>query len=354
MNTYLPNTDNIKPLGRTCFVNNTLWLAFSGSGAAFHFRGTKAAVTLLADDSATFPNNGDNQTRVAVYVNGCRVVDAMMDEPSKEFVVFESEQASDCQVEIIKLSESAMSTVGIKSIAADAEDGIHPTAAKSHYIEFVGDSITCGYGVDDENEEHDFSTKTEDVTRAYAYRTAQALDADYSMVSLSGYGIISGYVNEGEDKKPEQALPQYYKKLGFSYRRFMGRAPEEVEWAFECQPDLIVINLGTNDDSYTLDHADRQEDYRKAYTEFIKLVRSKNPQAKILCALGIMGRRLYPFVEKAVAAYSTETGDQNISCLEFDEQLASDGYTANWHPTAVTHGKAAEKLIQHIKELMGW
>lgn len=354
MNTYLPNKDHVKPLGRTCFVDNTLWLAFSGSGASFHFHGTKAAVTFLADDSALFPNNEDNQARVAVYVNGCRVVDAIIDVPSKEFVVYESEQASDCSVEIIKLSESAMSTVGIGSIAAEAESGIHPTAAKSHYIEFVGDSITCGYGIDDENIEHAFSTKTEDVTRAYAYRTAKSLDADYSMVSLSGYGIISGYVNEGEPQKTEQTLPRYYEKLGFCYGKYLGRSPEKVKWNFERQPDLIVINLGTNDDSYTLDHAARQEVFRKAYTAFLKQVRSKNPQAKILCTLGIMGRRLFPFVEKAVEAYSTETGDQNITCLEFDEQLASDGYTVNWHPTAVTHGKAAEKLIQHIRELMGW
>ena len=354
MNTYLPNTDNIKPLGRICFIDNVLWLALSGSGAAFHFHGTKARVSVLADDTASVPGNENNHARIGIYVNGRRVVDEMMDEPRKEFLIFESTQAADCSVEIVKLSESAMSTMGIESISAETEDGIHPTAEKSHYIEFVGDSITCGYGMDDENAEHDFSTRTEDVTRAYAYRTAQALDADYSMVSLSGYGIISGYVNEGEPQKPEQTIPQYYEKLGFSYGKFLGRTPAEVNWTFERQPDLIVINLGTNDDSYTLDFADRQETYRAAYTEFLKLVRSKNPQVKILCTLGIMGRRLFPFVEKAVAAYSKETGDQNIACMEFDEQLASDGYTANWHPTAVTHGKAAEKLTGFIRELMGW
>ena len=354
MNTYLPNTDNVKPLGRTCFIDNTLWLAFSGSGAAFHFRGTLARVAFLADDTASIPGNENNHARVAVYVNGSRVVDEMMDAPRKEFVIFESEQAADCSVEIVKLSESAMSTVGIESISAETKDGIHPTAEKPHYIEFVGDSITCGYGMDDENPEHNFSTRTEDVTRAYSYRTAQALNADYSMVSLSGYGIISGYVNEGEPQKPEQTVPQYYEKLGFSYGKYLERTPETVKWTFDRQPDLIVINLGTNDDSYALDHADRQEIYRASYTEFLKLVRSKNPQAKILCTLGIMGGRLFPFVEKAVAAYSAETGDRNIACMKFEEQLASDGYAADWHPTAVTHGKAAEKLVRNIKELMGW
>ena len=354
MTTYLPDPKNIKPLGRTLFTDDVLWMAFSGSGAAFTFRGTKAQVTILADESARIPGNEDNLARIAVYVNGSRVIDAMMDEPRKEFTFFESETPADCSVEIVKLSESAMSTVGIAGIAVKSEDGIHHAPYRSRFIEFVGDSITCGYGVDDENEEHQFSTRTEDVTRAYAYRTAQALDADYSMVSLSGYGIISGYVGEGEPQKPEQTIPQYYDKLGFCYGKFLGRAPETVSWPFERRPDLIVINLGTNDDSYTLDDNAKQECYRSAYTEFLKKIRSKNPGATILCTLGIMGRRLCPVMEAAVAAYRAETEDSNIACMRFEEQLPSDGYTANWHPTAKTHGKAAEKLTGFIRELMGW
>ena len=354
MKTYLPSKDNIKPLGRTCFIDNTLWMAFSGTGAAFTFRGTKAVVTMLADDTADVSGNEENWCRIAVYVNGSRVVDAMMDQHRKEFLIFESEQPMDCSVEVVKLSETAMSTVGIESISLDAEDGIHPTAEKPHFVEIVGDSITCGYGVDDEVAEHHFVTGTEDVTRAYAYRTAQALGVDYSLVSISGYGIISGYVDSDQPPKPEQTIPQYYEKLGFSYGKFKGHSPAETPWDFSRKPDLVVINLGTNDDSYTQDHADRQEIYKNTYVEFLKLVRSRNPRAKILCVLGIMGDRLFPVVEKVVRDYSAETGDHNIDTMKFDVQLVEDGYVADWHPTAVTHGKAAEKLTQKIKELMGW
>lgn len=354
MKTYLPSKDNIKPLGRTCFIDNTLWMAFSGTGAAFTFRGTKAVVSLLADDTAAIPGNEESWARVAIYVNGSRVVDAMMDQPRREFPIFESDQPTDCSVEIIKLSETAMSTMGIESISVDAEEGIHPAAEKTHFIEIVGDSITCGYGVDDEVAEHHFVTGTEDVTRAYAYRTAQALGVDYSLVSISGYGIISGYVESDEPPKPEQTIPQYYEKLGFSYGKFKGHSPAETPWGFGRQPDLVVINLGTNDDSYTQDYTDRQEIYRAAYVKFLKLVRSRNPQARILCVLGIMGDRLFPVVEKVVSDYSAETGDQNIDTMKFDVQLVEDGYVADWHPTAVTHGKAAKKLTRKIKELMGW
>ena len=352
MNTYIPNTENVKSLGRTYLLENTLWLTLSGSGAAFDFHGTKASVTFLGDSIATKPGYESNLSRIAVYVNGTRVVDDRINEAKKEYVIFESEQAQDCHVEIIKLSEAAMSTVGIQSISADAENGIHPAALKPHYVEFIGDSITCGYGVDDEVIEHTFTTGTEDVTKAYAYLTAMALDADFSFVSLSGYGIISGYIEEGEPKKEDQALPPYYDKLAYSEGEYLGKIPEDVEWDFKRQPDLIVVNLGTNDDSYTQNHPDRQEEYRTAYVDFLKLVRSKNPHAKILCTLGIMGDRLFPVIEKAVEAYSTETQDRNIATMKFDEQLPEDGYTVDWHPTAATHKKAASKLAAKVRELL--
>ncbi|MCH5271677.1 MAG: GDSL family lipase [Lachnospiraceae bacterium] len=399
MKTYIPNQDNVKALGRTCFVEDTLWMAFSGTGAAFTFRGSKAAVTLLGDntavpvegtgdladedvaasnnaeavkdgnaeaniqseanvtthqDTASQSEGEDVQTRIAIYVNGRRVVDDMMDAPKKEYLVFESEQAEDCLVEIVKLSETAMSTVGIQSIAIEAEDGIHPAPEKAHYVEIIGDSITCGYGVDDEVAEHHFSTKTEDVTKGYAWHTVKTLDVDYSLVCISGYGLVSGYVGEGEPKKPEQTMQQYYDKLGFSYGEYLGRKAAESEWAFNRQPELIVINLGTNDDSYALDDSERQEEYRLAYIAFLKQVRSKNPKAKILCTLGIMGDRLFPILEKAVEAYKGETGDTDVRTMRFTPQLLEDGYVADYHPTVITHKKAADKLTGEIKALMGW
>lgn len=353
MKLFTPSYRNLKPLGRTHLLNDTLWLAYSGSGAAFTFTGTRCAVTLAGDSTAADPAATDNQARIAIEVNGQRVVEELMNAPEKTYTVFEADEAQAVTVSIIKLSESAMSTCAIKQIAVDTEDRIYPAANKPHRIEVVGDSITCGYGTDDLDGEHHFVTGTEDTTKAYAYKTAQALDADYSLVSLSGYGIISGYTATAEEKV-DQILPRYYDRLGFSYGRYLGMQPQEIAWSFPNQPELIIINLGTNDDSYCLDHADRQLDYQQNYTAFLKKVRSHNPDAKILCVLGMMGDRLYPFVEKAAAAYTEETGDRNIACMPFPVQLAEDGYAADWHPSIVTHDKAVVRLTAFVKELMGW
>lgn len=353
--TYAPTSENVKALGRTMLTDdNMLWLAFSGSGAEFTFNGTKAEVVIAGDDNAEKPDNEDNLARIAIYVNGERVVDDMIDHAEETYTVFESETPAECDVKIVKLSETANSTCAVKSITVDAEEGIKPAEKKARFIEFVGDSITCGYGVDDEVKEHHFSTTTEDVTKTYAYKTAEKLDADYSMVSISGYGIISGY-SDGKKKVAEQQLPKYYDKLGNSYGTFGGKRVSGQTWDFKgYTPDAIVVNLGTNDASYTKNKEDRVQDYIDSYVEFLRKLRTNNPDAQIFCTLGIMGQDLYPAVEQAVQNYTEETGDTKVTAMAFDIQSQSDGYAADWHPTEATHEKASEKLVSEIKSVMGW
>ncbi len=346
---------NVKLIGRTCLIGDTLWSAMSGTGIAFEFTGTRLSVTFAGDNSAV-EGNTDNAARVAVYVDGERVADTQIDAKEKTVMVIESAEKTTSEVQIIKLSECAMSTMGIKPLDVGGDGSVRPLADKAHKIEVIGDSITCGYGVDDEDESHHFKTATEDCTRAYAYKTAQLLDADYSLFSVSGYGIISGYTADGKEKIPQQTIPQYYGSLGFSYQGFEGsQMPQNVDWDFaKYQPELIVINLGTNDDSYCQGQSDRTDEYTSEYVNFLKTVREKNPDAYILCTVGIMGQRIFQGVDMAVYLYKKETGDEKISSFMFDAQLPADGLVADYHPTAVTHDKAAAALSDEIKKIMNW
>ncbi|MFT3952694.1 MAG: GDSL-type esterase/lipase family protein [Oscillospiraceae bacterium] len=348
-------SENVKLVGRTWLAGDgTLWTALSGTGIAFDYTGKKLDLTLTGDSSAT-AGNDTNYARVAVYVDGARVADELMNQPEKQISAFTADAAKTVHVEVVKLSETAMSTVGIKPITIAGGESIVPQAAKAHKIEIIGDSITCGYGVDDEVKEHHFSTATEDFTKSYAYKTAQALDADYSAFSISGYGIISGYTGNGT-KVEAQTIPQYYNALGFSYNQFAGtNAPQALTWDFTAfQPEAIVINLGTNDATYTGSDLDKRDEYCAAYIEFLKQVREKNPNAKIFCTLGIMGNSLFTSIEEAVLKYTEATGDENIATVQFQAQDGSLGYAADWHPTEATHEKAAEFLTEQIKTAMGW
>ncbi len=348
---YQADSESVKPLGRTFYENGLLWCAYSGTGAAFDFTGTKCEITIQGDNVSQSSSNDGNYARVGIYVNGERVVDDLLTEPEKTYAVFESETAEEAEIRVVKLSETAMSCLAVKEIRADGE--ISPAPEKELFLEFVGDSITCGYGVDDEDKNHHFSTATEDVTKAYAYRTAEALNADYSMVSISGYGIISGYTDNGKKVK-NQRVPPYYDKLGFSYGGFAEDKPQNYKWDFSGrEPDAVIVNLGTNDDSYCGDDSEKQAEYKDAYIEFLKKIRENNPNAEIVCALGIMGDRLFPTVEQAAAEYSGQTGDTRVHTVHLTPQDPADGYAADWHPTSATHAKAAEKMAGELRTILG-
>lgn len=162
--------NHVKIIGRTYEYNDVLWLALSGGGVEFSFYGKKAGIIVKGDPVAV---SGNNETRIGIYVNGTRVIDELVKQPLNRYTAFESETEQHVTITVIKLSEAAMSTVGIQAIEVDAKEGIKPTPAKAHKIEFIGDSITCGYGVDDDQVEGTFSTATEDVTKTYAYLAAQ-------------------------------------------------------------------------------------------------------------------------------------------------------------------------------------
>lgn len=348
--------EKVLPAGRTYKEGDTLWLALSGTGASFIYTGKKLSLTIVGSPVAVNPDADGNYARIAVYVNGERKIDDMVTEAEKTYTVWESEEAQTVPVSVIKLSESAMSVVGIRDLEIAEGESIVPAAKKEHLTEFIGDSITCGYGVDDEDPLHHFSTATEDVTRAYAYLTAELLSSDYRMFSASGYGIISGYTADPEVKSPEQLIPLYYGSMGFSYDTFPGgRKPMDVPYDFtRKEPDAIVINLGTNDDSYCQETGWKQEEYRDRYVDFLMDVRQKNPHAEIFCVLGLMGARLYPRVCEACRIYREKTGDDRIHTVELPEQDKEKGYVADYHPLNSAHRLAAEKLAAEMKKVLHW
>lgn len=344
--TYEAEEQYVKMLGRTHNENGVLWLAHSASGVEFTVKGTQCSVKIIGDSMIGVDGS---QARFAAYVDGERVLDEMITQREAVYDIFSFETEEEVTVTLMKVSEAANSILGIDEITVIAAEDIAPTAEKNLKIEFIGDSITCGYGVDDEDRNHHFSTNTEDATRAYAYKTAQLLDADYSLVSYSGNGIVSGYTTQGV-KVSEQQLPNKYESFAISYGSGSnGFKASSVDWDFaRFTPDIIVINLGTNDSSYTGKDEELIQEFSEAYTEFIGKVRQNNAHSHIICTLGVMGADLYDAICTAAENYTAETGDGNISVFRLSTQDGSTGYAADWHPTEATHDIAAAELADYI------
>lgn len=350
--TFAADENNVKLIGRTAEYENIRWLGLSASGVEFTFTGTSASFTLVGD---SMYSNPEKTPRFAVYINGERTIDDIVDASEKTVEVFSADEAVETTVKLLKISEAQESTMGIKSINVTSIGGLAPTAEKELKIEFIGDSITCGYGVDDPDRDHHFKTTTEDATKAYAFKTAMALDADYSLVSYSGNGIISGYTDNGT-KQTSQRVPDVYDKVGKSWGNWNEFNIQDVDWDFsKFQPQYVVINLGTNDASYTGSDKERVLEYAEGYKEFLKVVREKNPDAHIVCALGVMGASLFKNgIERAVTEYTEETGDSNVSTLLLTQQDGNtNGYAADWHPTEASQDIAANEMTEYLKTLIG-
>ena len=347
---------NVKLLGRTVSFGDTLLLSLSGSGIEFEYTGKGFDITFSGGEAAALKDNEANYARIGIYVDGIVAKDFLLDR--KELTVHIKDDilqgTSSHVVRIMKLSECAMSLVGIKPLEVFDGDTVKPTPAKALKIEFIGDSITCGYGVEDPDPMHDFKTGTENVTRGFAFKTAKALDADFQMFSISGYGIISGYTPDPKVRHADQLIPDFYESMGLSYDKLDGiPSSQDIKWDFSRYvPDIVVLNLGTNDDSYCQDDKDRQSWYASEYVKFLKVIRKYNAKAYIVCAFGLMGNRLYPTICGAVKTYTEETGDVRITTVHLPEQDPAVGYGANYHPLESEHEKAAKVLTEALSTLL--
>ena len=219
-------------------------------------------------------------------------------------------------------------------------------ARKARFIEIAGDSITAGYGNLSANGwGGGFKLAEEDVARTYGRLAADALDADVTVLGWSGGGI---YQDLGGNRSPVFSDGIFWRTLA---RR------DCKDWTFEQKPDVLVINLGTNDFQANVVNPVEgfAEAYVACYTGFLEKVRALYPDTHIVCAAGIIH---YYAVEslKAVVAARNAVGDTNVSVcvLNADRVPESKRWGADGHPSTLAHTEMAAQLAAHIASKMGW
>ena len=342
---YSPSKENVKIIGRYYQKNDITWIIYSGSAIEFYASGNYVELSLVGDENIY--QDYDHRPRYGVYIDDKLLIDTKMSdlEFSLQFKI-SNDINSKSKVKIMLLSENQNGGVGIKCIkvnsCSETEKIIYPTEKKKLSIEFIGDSITCAYGVEAPNQTYPFTTTTENFSKSYAYLAAKLLDADYSVMALSGHGIVSGY--SSGDKWAEGLIPLYYEKISRNVH-YPG------DWDFEKNKnDIIFINLGTNDANYVnADRDERKEEFVQEFANFLETVREKNPDAYIICTLGTLNPKdMYILVEEGVKLF----GGKKISVFESPVQDMNDGLGADWHPSKITQEKLAKLVAEKIEEIL--
>jgi lysophospholipase L1-like esterase len=346
------NKEKVRILGRTKEVDNIRYINYSCSGIEFEFVGTSVSVDLCTDSSKW---EETLKAWVAVFIDDEDTPSKriLLDKNENIYKIYEGDISRKVKIRLMKMSEAAFSKVGIKEIIIEGEGDITPTKAKERRIEFIGDSITCGYGIEGVFEKDVFNTTQENPWEAYAARTARYFNADFNCVSWSGIGVISSWT-EVDAPNTDWLMPMLYKYTDAALDNDFGSKEFEL-WDNDLFiPDLIVVNLGTNDTSYTKNTKEKINAFEYGYYDFLRKIRNSNPNADIICTLGVMGQELCPAVEAAVTKFKNSKGDKKIYTHFFDVQSEEDGIGTDWHPSSKTHEKMSESLINKIKEVMKW
>ena len=206
-------------------------------------------------------------------------------------------------------------------------------AKKDKYIEFIGDSLSCGMGnLGKKGVENPQTSRWEDVTLAYTYGTADELCVDYSIVSESGIGLAGSWWDP---------LFDFYS--AWSYKR-----DKNLKYDFARVPDLIVINLGTNDFYLNCDlKICSIEEVIEKTKEFIAFVRSsygKDVPIVWVSRFMFLGESYVNAIDKAISDF----GGERLGIYRLDVPTSSGG--AHGHPDVAGHSVARDLLVEFIKE----
>lgn len=355
--------ENLIWCGRYLDHNGIRYFDYSASGFCFVMKGKRAETVILSDpDSWDEANKG--VLGIFVTEGSDTGIAAIPEEPTaritltqreNHIVLFDSPVEKTVTVRVMKFSEAAFGYAGLKSLELEGDllsSPESPATASQLKLEFIGDSITCGYGIEGVWEKDTFTTQQERPDKAYAFLTAKVLGAQVQLCSWSGIGLISNYVDPETIMLPDthwlmQANWPYTDK-SLSLR--LGIEPEVWDGA-GYEPDIVVIHLGTNDISWVRGMEERRLEYTAQLRQLIEAVHRRSPRAKICCCLGIMGEQLNASVEEAVNLFKKDFPNVAAKAVLFTQQLEEDGIAADWHPSAVTHKKAAELLAEALRTL---
>lgn len=235
-------------------------------------------------------------------------------------------------------------------------------------LEFIGDSITSGEGSIGARCEEDWVSMIFSAFHDYAVLTADLCEADYRIVSQSGWGTYVSW-----DNHPEYTIPPFYEQVcGLLWGEPNVAKGAKMKYDFSSwQPDCIISNLGTNDcgafDSPAFVDPVSGECYKMeknpdgSYNEecvskikdaikgFCKKLRKNNPKAHILWVNGMLGANLASAYEDAINEYKAENADENAAFLVLPDSV--DEYIgARFHPGILAHQRAASILFEYISQ----
>lgn len=316
----------LKTVGRAGFVGDDFQMDWTNSG--FEITGTLSGdVSMIAKRTDNPGLEGIDGCYVDVIVDGGEATRVKIPNGTNTVKLVSGLAEGKHTVRVLTANSAAFGTLSVSRVEFTGALEVPKTENSKLRILAIGDSITTGYGLygkDGDSAAPANKIETSDGYYSYAAVAARDLDAELSVVANEAAPIseVHGFVNKLNRR---EGAPNW-------------------DWT-KNKNDVIVINLGTNDEWISDKTSETALADAKALLDDM---RKKNPDAEIIWVYGMM-RKDYEASYKAAVQYMNDKSDSKVHILE----MTPDTTALEGHPSKAAHAEYGKQLADYIRGLVG-
>jgi len=333
-NLVLPSNPNIQYMGRIDFSNPDKPLfAYPNVTIKAKFEGTSLNLLLKQYNGSDFSNNYFQS-----IVDGGTPVKFVVTSSQQTYPVAQNLTEGPHTVEIVKVTETYNGECQFLGFQTDTlKSLVKPDALPALKLEFYGNSITCGYGI-----EGGAQPTSDNSYKAYPAVAARELNAQFHTISYSGIGVVKGF--------PTFLMGQMYNRT--IANTLYSPLPANNTWDFtRYTPDYVIVALGTND--YNLGFGNgtiTTTTFNTGYNSMITKIRAVYPNAQIICTNSpmISDVKLGNNINSDVASFNTAR-DNKVHYFAFTHM---QGGGVGGHPGVADGQTNGKELAAYIKTLL--
>lgn len=330
------NSPEISFTGRVqCLQDGSIRYDWVGTYWQTEFTGNHIAA-VLSEEGASYHN---------IYIDGKWLKKIKVSGKDAQKVVLADKLSSGKHIlRMQKCTEGEFGCTILKQVIVDSKTKLSAVKPTGRMIEVIGDSYTCGYGTESNRAEDPFELETENCDKAYACIVARYFNADYALVAHSGQGMVRHWADSVQISR--NSMPERWTRI------FDAHGSEAYDFQ-AYTPQLVMINLGTNDFSPTA--IPTSDQYVGAYVELILQIKARYGQdIPVLC---ITPHSANTYLRAALAELKMKTAcmEKVYMANDLSNTISGQGdLGASYHPNYMGQCKIAMSLIPQVATIMGW
>ncbi len=312
-------------------------LGYPGTGLLLRFQGTSLSLHLICDSE---------KSALTVVVDHGAPALVLLQKGEQTVALASGLDAGAHTIEVYKRTETWQGIVTLLSVDLPADGALlTPPPLPARGLMFVGDSVTCGAGVENNATcTPDPKHPANDAYDGFAMELGRRLDAQTHLVCYGGRGVTRDYRGLGiADNVPN--APQFL-DLAIASDETASRALWDYhKWT----PDGIFVSLGTNDFNLQKTKPLNSDAFVAEYARLLKTLRAHYPQAMIFVTEGaiVTDPLLRKYVQDAVAA-TQDTRTVWVQATHYP------GNGCDGHPTKAQNQKMVDDIESVLRKALDW